>query len=122
MRGIFNETTFRNALSKTLIGAIVTHQIARGKEISDRLISKCISTYPVSWALADIQNYLNEGSFYHGLALIREAAEMANAKRRGKDILLEDPLAQIMYKNLVLEQEIKEKNLEVEKEAIGVSQ
>ncbi len=106
-RGIFNETTFRNALSETLIGAIQTNQIVRRNEIFDKLVSECISTYPVSIALSDVQNYLSQGSFYHGLALIREAAELANSKRRGKDILLEDPLAKLMYQNLILDQEAK---------------
>jgi hypothetical protein len=96
-RGMFNETTYRNALTESLIGSVETDRENKKDKILNRLSNECIANYPVSVALADVQSYLNGGSFYHGLALIREAAELANTKRRGKDILLEDPLAKAMY-------------------------
>ena len=106
-RGMFNETTYRNALSETLIGSVETDRELKREKILGRLANECIANYPVSVALADVQNYLNGGSFYHGLALIREAAELANTKRRKQDILLEDPLAKAMYNNLLLKSQIE---------------
>lgn len=102
-RSIFNETTYRNALGETLTGSIETDRDVKRSELIDRLTSECVSSYPVGIALADVQKYLAGGSFYHGLALIREAAEQANSKRRGKDILLEDPITKQIYENKLLE-------------------
>jgi hypothetical protein len=94
-RSIFNESVYRNALGETLVGAIESDREARRKIITDRL-TECVSTYPVEIALADIQKYLEAGSFYHGLALIREAAEQANSARRGK-IVLEDEELKLLH-------------------------
>ncbi|MFZ2725159.1 MAG: hypothetical protein WAX77_02790 [Methylococcaceae bacterium] len=107
-RGMFNETTYRNALSETLIGSIETDRENKKQDILAKLNSQCVADYPVSIALADVQNYLNGGSFYHGLALIREAAELANAKRRGQSIILEDELAKSMYNKQLLDKQIEE--------------
>jgi hypothetical protein len=111
-RSIFNESTYRNALGETLTGSIETDRVLKRTEIINRLTTECTASYPVSVALADVQNYLNGGSFYHGLALIREAAEKANAKRRG-EITLDDPLAKQMYDNQLKELQGQAKAIEL---------
>lgn len=107
-RSMFNESVYRNALGETLVGAIESDRETRRATITDRLI-ECVSTYPVEIALSDIQKYLDAGSFYHGLALIREAAEQANSVRRGK-IVLEDEQLKLLYQIEVekLKKEIQE--------------
>lgn len=77
-RAMFNETTYRNALGETLVSSIETAQDLERTELVQKM-TWCIDEYPVELALADVQKYLENGSFYHGLALIRTAAEEKNS-------------------------------------------
>lgn len=74
-KSIFNESTYRNALGETLIGAIDAELISQKVDIVNSMITKNSCHYPLELGLADIQRYLNSGSFYNGLALIRKASE-----------------------------------------------
>jgi hypothetical protein len=77
-RAMFNETTYRNALGETLVSSIETAQDLERIGLVQKM-TWCIDEYPVELALADVQKYLENGSFYHGLALIRTAAEEKNS-------------------------------------------
>ncbi len=82
-RAMFNETTYRNALGETLVSSIETAHDLERTELVQKM-TWCIAEYPVELALADVQKYLERGSFYHGLALIRTAAEEKNSATKHK--------------------------------------
>jgi hypothetical protein len=73
-RELFNNQVYRNALVETLIGAIEADRITFGGQIRAKQ-AKPIADYDVEAALRNACEYHLRGSFYHGLALIREAAE-----------------------------------------------
>ena len=80
-KSIFNETTYRNALGETLVSAIDADLISKKQKILEKLLYLCVDSYPVDIALDDVQNYKDSGSFYNGLALVRQAAEQNTAKK-----------------------------------------
>ena len=81
-RSLFNEQTFRNALVESLAQAVETDRdefletVIRPRQLLG------IDKYDIEAAIFDARNYHERGSFYHGLALIREAVEKESTKRK----------------------------------------
>lgn len=81
-RELFNDQVFRNALIETIIAAI---EADRSKYLEDVIHAgqkKPIEEYDVEAALKDANEYHFRGSFYHGLGLVRDAAEKENNRKR----------------------------------------
>jgi hypothetical protein len=80
-RSLFNEQVYRNALVETLVAAIASDRNKFLSDIRNLKQTLPIDEYCVQAAIHDMGRYHNKGSFYHGLTLIREAAEAENRKR-----------------------------------------
>ncbi len=74
-RSLFNEQVYRNALSESLIQAILADREKFHIEVIQVRQKEGIDTYPVEAAIRDASVYHERGSFYHGLSLIRKAVE-----------------------------------------------
>jgi hypothetical protein len=79
-QSLINEQVYRDALVQSLVGAIETDRAELAADIRERQ-RKSTQDYPVEAAIADANDYHQRGSFYHGLVLIRAAAEEANQTR-----------------------------------------
>lgn len=80
-RELFNDQVLRNALGESIIGAI---EADREKFRSQTILvnqRKGIEDYDVEAAIRDANEYHFRGSLYHGMALVRESAEKANAAK-----------------------------------------
>jgi hypothetical protein len=77
---LINDQVYRDALVQSLVGAIETDRAQLAADIRQRQ-QKSTEDYPVEAAIADANEYHQRGSFYHGLVLIRAAAEEANQNR-----------------------------------------
>jgi 23S rRNA pseudoU1915 N3-methylase RlmH len=83
-RSLFNEQVYRNALVETLVAAIASDRNKFLSDIRNLKQTLPIDEYCVQAAIHDMVRYHDKGSFYHGLTLIREAAEAENRKRLQK--------------------------------------
>jgi hypothetical protein len=81
-RELFNDQVYRNALVESLIQSIETDRQEFLETEIRRKQALSIADYNVEAALADAYEFHSRGSFYHGLALIREATEEKSAERR----------------------------------------
>jgi hypothetical protein len=79
-QSLINDQVYRDALVQSLVGAIETDRAQLASDIHERQ-QKSTQDYPVEAAIADANDYHQRGSFYHGLVLIRAAAEEANQNR-----------------------------------------
>lgn len=75
-RSLFNEQTYRNALVESLISLISAHRTELRSKVESKWQSS-ITEYPVERAIGDAIEYHEKGSFYEGLALVREATDKA---------------------------------------------
>jgi hypothetical protein len=73
-RELFNDQIFRNALVETMVAAIEADRAQFKQQIISNQ-SQPIYKYDVEAAIQDANEYHLKGSFYHGLDLIRSAAE-----------------------------------------------
>lgn len=73
-RALVNEQVYRNALTESIIRLIEADRAATLVDIH-RKQAEPIGLYGVEAAIADANIYHLKGSFYHGLALLRAAAE-----------------------------------------------
>ncbi len=80
-RELFNNQVYRNALLETLIGSIESDRQEFAMTIT-RKQTNSILKYDAESAIRDANEYHQRGSFYHGLALIREAAEKSNQDKK----------------------------------------
>ncbi|MCC6968986.1 MAG: hypothetical protein IT434_02085 [Phycisphaerales bacterium] len=72
-RSLINEQEFRNALVESIILLIEKDRLKKLEEVRQAQ-SLPIEKYDVEQAIADAIDYHQRGSFYHGLALLAEAA------------------------------------------------
>jgi hypothetical protein len=89
-RSFVNEQVFRNALFDSIILLIQEDRHAKKEAIRENW-SKSIAEYNVEAALQDAAEYHQAGSFYHGLALLADAANDKANKLRGSRSTLESP-------------------------------
>jgi hypothetical protein len=72
-RSLINEQEFRNALVESII-VLIEKDRAQALERIRQNQRQQIQAYDVEQAIADASDYHQRGSFYHGLALLAEAA------------------------------------------------
>ena len=83
-RGLVNEQLYRDALGETIVRAIETDRAQFLASIIVPNQKRPVADYDVAAALREANEYHHRGSFYHGLALVRESAEKANAEAKEK--------------------------------------
>jgi hypothetical protein len=73
-RALISEQVYRNALTESVIQLIEADRELTARQIRAKW-SLAVADYPVEAALGDSEEYHQKGSFFHGLALLRSAAE-----------------------------------------------
>lgn len=81
-RGLVNEQLYRDALGETIVRSIETDRAQFLANIIVPNQKRPVAEYDVAAALREANEYHHRGSFYHGLALVRESAEKANAEAK----------------------------------------
>jgi hypothetical protein len=120
-RSLFTEQVYRNALTDTLISAIQTDRKYMREQIEARR-KLPIDQYDVESAIMDAKLFHEQGSFYHGLSLIKEASEKAiNEKKDNLKENIAQEVQQETKKSELLDLKIgnkeKQEKLELEPES-----
>jgi hypothetical protein len=80
-RELYNDETFRNALVESLVKLVESDRRVYLEKVIQVRRTQSVFEYDVDQALRDAMEYHNRGSFYHGLMLVREAADQAGHEK-----------------------------------------
>lgn len=81
LRSLFSEVVYRDALVQTLVGSIQTEREKYYETVVKPMLAQPVSAVGIGEIRRVAQEYHKRGHFYHGLTLIRQAAEAANQER-----------------------------------------
>lgn len=80
-RALFSEVVYRDALVQTLVGTIQTEREKYYETVVKPRLNEPVGSFGVGEIRRVAEEYHKRGHFYHGLTLIRQAAELANQER-----------------------------------------